>query len=168
VGLYLCGLHPALALLPIVPFLPREPRRADPFAESPDDDDVHHFEHEWNEWVQVILLLFGLVNAGVLLRGYDTGTWAMLTASLVGRPLGIIAAVGVAALLGLRLPRRIGWRELLVVALATSSGFTFALFFATGSVAPGPLLAQIKLGALVSVVAAPLAIALAKLLKVRR
>ena len=57
---------------------------------------------------------------------------------------------------------------MLVVALATSSGFTFALLFATGSVAPGPLLAQIKLGALFSVVAAPLAIGLARVLNPRR
>ena len=167
-GLFLCGLHPALALLPIVPFLPHEPRRADPFVEPPVDDEVHHFEHEWNELVQVVLLLFGLANAGVILRGYDTGSWAMLAAALAGRPLGILAATAVAAALGLHLPRRIGWKELLVVALATSSGFTFALLFATGSVSPGPMLAQIKLGALLSVVAAPLAIGLARVLDVRR
>jgi NhaA family Na+:H+ antiporter len=168
IGLYLCGLHPALALLPIVPFLPREPRRADPFAEPPDDDAVHHFEHEWNEVVQVVLFLFGLANAGVILRGYDTGTGAVLAAALIGRPVGILIAVGLAVAAGLHLPRRVGWRELAVVALATSSGFTFALLFATGSVAPGPMLAQIKLGALFSVVAAPLAIALAKVLHVQK
>jgi Na+:H+ antiporter, NhaA family len=168
IGLYLCGLHPALALLPIVPFLPREPRRADPFAEPPDDDAVHHFEHEWNEVVQVVLFLFGLANAGVILRGYDTGTGAVLAAALIGRPVGILIAVGLAVAAGLHLPRRVGWRELAVVALATSSGFTFALLFATGSVAPGPMLAQIKLGALLSVVAAPLAIALAKVLHVQK
>jgi NhaA family Na+:H+ antiporter len=167
-GLFLGGLHPALALLPIVPFLPHGPRRGAPFAEPDDADNVHHFEHEWNEVVQVVLLLFGLVNAGVILRGYDTGSWAMLAAALVGRPIGILLAIAMAAALGLRLPRRIGWRELLVVALATSSGFTFALLFATGSVAPGPVLTQIKLGALLSVVAAPLAIALAKVLSLRR
>jgi NhaA family Na+:H+ antiporter len=167
-GLFLMGVHPAIALLPIAPCLPREPRTGDPFAEPSDDDEVHHFEHEWNELVQAILFLFGVVNAGVILRGYDTGTWAMLAASLVGRPLGILLAVGLMGAVGLHLPRRVGWRELLVVAIATSSGFTFALFFATGAVAPGPLLAQIKLGALLSVVAAPLAFALARVLHVRR
>lgn len=166
-GLFLCGLHPALALLPIVPFLPHEPRRADPFVEPPDDDPVHHFEHEWSELVQIILFLFGLVNAGVILRGYDSGTWAVLAAALIGRPLGILAGIALAVALGLHLPRHIGWREVAVVALASSSGFTFALLFATGSVAPGPVLAQIKLGALLSVVAAPLAIALGKALTAR-
>lgn len=166
-GLFLCGLHPALALLPIIPFLPHEPRRADPFVEPADDDPVHHFEHEWSELVQVILFLFGLANAGVVLRGYDSGTWAMLAAALIGRPAGILVGIGLAVALGLRLPRRVGWGQLAVVALASSSGFTFALLFATGSIAPGPVLAQVKLGALLSVVAAPLAIALGKALTAR-
>ena len=126
------GIHPALALLPIVPFLPREPRRQNPFADPRDDDAVHHFEHQWNSLVQVILFLFGLGNAGVALRSYDTGTWAVMLGALVGRPLGILAAVGLAVAGGLHLPPRVGWRELVVAALATSSGFTFALFFAAG------------------------------------
>src|SRR5881394_3071984 len=94
------GLHPAFALVPIVPFLPHEPRRLDLLADPPDDDAVHHVEHEWNAAVQVILLLFGLVNGGVALRGYDTGTWAILLAALVGRPMGIVASVGLAVAAG--------------------------------------------------------------------
>lgn len=167
-GLYLEGIHPALALLPIVPFLRREPRSLEVFADTPDDDAVHHFEHEWHEVVQVVLFLFALVNAGVILKGYGTGTWAILTAALVGRPLGIVAAVGVAVALGLRLPRQIGWRELTVVALATSTGFTFALFLATGLIPLGPIQAELKLGALATVVAAGLTLAAARLLGVGR
>src|SRR5262249_56215845 len=98
---------PALPLSPIVPFLPQEPRRLDLFADPPDDDATHHYEHEWNEGVQAILFLFGLVNGGVLLKGYDTGTWAMLAAALVGRPLGILAGVRLAVAAGLHLPRPI-------------------------------------------------------------
>ena len=165
-GLYLQEMHPALAIVPIVPFLPREPRSLDLFADSKDDDAVHHFEHEWNEVVQVILFFFGLVNAGVILRGYGTGTWALLTAALVGRPLGILAAVGLGVAAGLHLPHRVGWRELIVIAIATSSGFTFALFFATGLIPIGPVLAEIKLGALSTIVAALIAVGAARLLKV--
>ena len=167
-ALYLQGIHPALALLPIVPFLPREPRQRDPFAEPIDDDPIHHFEHRWTELVQLVLFLFGVVNAGVILRGYGTGTWAVLTAALVGRPLGILAGVGLALALGFHLPRRLGWRELLIIALASSSGFTFALFLATGLIATGPLLAELKLGALSTVVAALIAIGAARLLRVGR
>jgi NhaA family Na+:H+ antiporter len=163
---YVEGMHPAFALVPIVPFLPHEPRRLDLFANPPDDDATHHYEHEWNVLVQVILFFFGLVNAGVLLRQYDTGTWAVLSAALIGRPVGIMIAVGLAVLAGLHLPKRMGWRELLVVALATSSGFTFALFFATGLFPMGPTLSQIKMGALLTVIGALLAFAAARLLHV--
>src|SRR4029077_19179832 len=137
-------------------------------ADPPDDDATHHFEHEWNELVQGILFLFGLVNAGVVLHGYDTGTWGILAAALVGRPLGMLAAVGLAVAAGLHLPRRIGWRELVVIALAASSGFTFALFFATGLISIGPVLAQLTLGALATAAGSALAIGAAKLLRVGR
>ena len=167
-ALYLEALHPALALVPIVPFLPHEARRHDLVTEEKDDDAVHHFEHEWNEIVQAVLFMFGLVNAGVIVSHYDTGTWAILTASVVGRPIGILAAVGLAVAVGFHLPRHLGWRELIVIAIATSSGFTFALFFATGVLPIGPALAQIKLGALSTVAGAGLAIVVARLLRVGR
>jgi Na+:H+ antiporter, NhaA family len=167
-ALYLMHVHPALALVPIVPFLPREPRRLDLFADPKPDDAVHTSEHRWNEIVQIVLFLFGLVNAGVILKGYGTGTWAMLAAAIVGRPLGILTAVGLGALLGFRLPKHVGWREMIVVALATSSGFTFALFFATGAIPLGPVLAEIKLGALATVVAVGVTLTAARLLRVGR
>ena len=167
-GFLWSGLHPAFALVPIVPFLPHEPRRLDLFADPPDDTATHHFEHEWTTLVQVILFLFGLVNAGVMLKGYDTGSSAVLAAALVGRPAGILAAVGLAVLAGLHLPRHLGWRELVVVALASSSGFTIGLFFATAVVAIGPLLAQITIGALATGVGALLAMGAARLLHIGR
>jgi len=162
------GLHPAFALVPIVPFLPHEPRRLDLFADPPDDDAIHHFEHEWHALVQGILFFFGIVNAGVLLRGFDTGSVAMIAAALVGRPLGILAAVGAALLAGLHLPRHLGWRELVVVALASSSGFMIALFFATGVVAIGPVRAQVTIGALATGAGLLLALGAARLLRVGR
>jgi Na+:H+ antiporter, NhaA family len=162
------GLHPAFALIPIVPFLPHEPRRIDVFKDPKDDDRVHHAEHEWHLIVQSVLFLFGLVNAGVILKDYDTGSWAMLAAELIGRPAGILIAVAAALLLGLRLPGRMGWRELLVAAWATSAGFAIALFLATGVLATGPVLSQAKLGVLGSVVGVLIAFAAAWLLKVGR
>jgi NhaA family Na+:H+ antiporter len=131
-GCYWAGLHPALALLPIVPFLPHSARDLDRIARP--DRRVHstasHFEAVFEYPVQGVAFLFGLVNAGVLLRGFGTGTWAVLTASLAGRPVGILAAVGIAVAAGLPLPRHIGWRELIVMALAASPSLAFGLFFA--------------------------------------
>ena len=168
VGFYLADVHPALALVPIVPFMPHEPRRLDIFAEPADDDPVHHQEHRWNEAAQLAVFLFALVNAGVLLRNYDTGTWAILAAALIGRPVGILLAVAIAVTAGLHLPRGIGWRQLAVVALATSSGFTLALFFASGLLPLGAVLQQVKVGALATTGGALAAVAAAWLLGVGR
>ena len=92
----------------------------------------------------------------------------MLVAALVGRPLGILIAVGLAVAAGLQLPRRLGWRELVIVALVASSGFTFALFFATAVYPVGPALSQTKMGAMATVAGALLALAAARLLRVGR
>lgn len=163
---YWLGLHPALAFLPVVPLLPHEPRRLDLFTPPPDDDATHHFEHEWNHLVQVVLFFFGLVNAGVVLRGYDTGTWALLTAALVGRPVGVLAAIAVAVGVGLHLPPGVGWRHLVVAALSTASGFTFALFFASGLLPIGAVRAQITIGAVATSVGVIITFAVARLLKI--
>jgi NhaA family Na+:H+ antiporter len=165
---YWAGVHPALALVPIVPFLPHRPRTGSPFADPSPDNKVHRAEHEWNAVAQAVLFLFGVVNAGVILRGVDTGTWAVLAAALVGRPLGMLGGTAIGLALGLRLPTNLRWRELIVIALASSSGFTFALFAATTLLPPGAVLTQIKLGALGTVAGAAAAYAGARLLRVGR
>jgi NhaA family Na+:H+ antiporter len=168
VAFYWAGVHPALALVPIVPFLPHRPRTRSPFADAPPDSVVHRAEHEWNAVAQAVLFLFGVVNAGVILRGVDTGTWAVLAAALIGRPLGILGGIAIGLALGLRLPTSLRWRELVVIALATSSGFTFALFAATTLLPPGAVLTQIKLGALGTVLGTAAAYVAARLLGVGR
>jgi NhaA family Na+:H+ antiporter len=92
----------------------------------------------------------------------------MIAAQLVGRPAGMVLAVGLAVAAGLHLPHRMGWRELLVVALATSSGFAISLFFATGLLAPGAILTQVKVGLIAASGGAVLAFAAARLLRVGR
>jgi NhaA family Na+:H+ antiporter len=161
------GIPPALALVPIVPFLPHRPRGLDLFAEAR-PSMPRRFEHVFRYPVQVVLLLFGLVNGGVVLGGEMPGAWAVLAAALIGRPIGILASVALAMAAGLRLPAHLRWRELIVVSLAASAGFTFALFFATSVMPPGPLLGELKLGALSTAAGALVALAGARLLHVGR
>lgn len=169
-ALYVEGFHPGLALVPIVPFLPHARRRLGDFLADTDEkgDTPRHFEHVWNVHVQLSLLLFGLVNAGVMLDGYGNGTWATLLASYGGRTIGILAGIAAAVALGLHLPAHLRWRELTVVALAAASGFTFSLFFATAIFPAGPLLAELKLGALLTGAGAIAAVGAARLLHVGR
>jgi NhaA family Na+:H+ antiporter len=164
------GLHPALALLPVVPFFPHAARDLNLLTDTPHGphDSPRHFEHVFREPVQIVLFLFALVNAGVLVRGYGTGTWAVLTGALVGRPIGTLVSVGLAVAAGLHLPAEVNWRALIVVACAASVGFAFALFYATATFAVGPVLTELKTGALLTIGGAVVALAIARLLRVGR
>jgi len=169
-ALFAGGLHPALALVPIVPFLPHAKRDPGLFVEAPPGahDPLSQFEHSWKYPVQVILFFFGLVNAGVPLGAVGIGTWTVLVSILAGKPLGIGLSVAVAIAAGLRLPHGLYWRDLVVVGLAAAIGFTVALFFATAAFRPGPLLDQTKMGALLSISGAVAAMAAAFVLGVGR
>lgn len=166
-GFWWSGLHPALALIPVVPFLPKSPRGPNPFGDEPvrgAHDSPQHIERALRTPVQVIVLLFAFVNAGVVVHGVERGAWAATVGALVGRPAGMLLAVGVSVAFGLRLPARVGWRQLVVIALAASCAFTFALFFATAIFPTGPVLTEAKVGALSTIAAVLLATAAARLL----
>jgi Na+:H+ antiporter, NhaA family len=169
-ALFWGGLHPALALVPVVPFLPHAARDPGLFVEAPPGalDSLSEFEHWWKLPVQGILFLFGLVNAGVPLGTVGPGTWAVAGALLVGKPLGIVVSVALAVVAGLHLPQRLGWKELIVTGCAAGIGFTVALFFATAAFPAGRLLDETKLGALISVGSAATTIVAAAVLRVGR
>ncbi len=166
-ALFWGGLHPALALVPIVPFFPHAARDRGLFVDAPPDahDTLSRFEHWWKLPVQAVLFLFGLANAGVEITAHGTATWAVLVGILAGKPLGIVAAVAVATAAGFHLPARFGWRDLIVVGCAAGIGFTVALFFATAAFPPGPALDEAKLGALLSICSAALTVAAAFVLR---
>ena len=170
VGLYLGGLHPALALVPVLPWLPHAAHDpgvyVDPSSLQP--DPLNQFERWWQLPVEVILFFFALTNAGVPLGSTGIGTWIVLVAILVGKPLGIAAASMLATATGLRLPDGLNGRDVVVVGLTAGIGFTVALFFATAAFAGGEPLQQAKLGALFSLSAGLVALAAAWFLRVGR
>jgi Na+:H+ antiporter, NhaA family len=168
-ALFLGGVHPALALVPIIPFFPHGRRdrglMVEPAPEAHDTMTI--FERWWLVPVEGVLLMFGLVNAGVPLHGLEEGMWAIPIAAL-GRPFAIVAAAGVAIAAGLHLPLRVGWRELVVVGCTATVGLVFALFFATAVMPLGTLLLEMKMGALITIAGGGLAFAVARLLGVGR
>jgi len=164
-GFFLSGLHPAFALVPIIPFLVAHGQSGSTISH---DQGLSRFDRVWSVPSQVGLLLFGLVNAGVMFKDVGTATKAVAIAALAGKPLGMLAAVGVAIACGLHMPRGVGRRELVVVALASSTACSFGLFLATAAMAPGPALAETKAGALVTVGGALLALTTARALRIGR
>src|SRR5688572_25303804 len=168
VGFYLGGLHPALALVPILPFLPHAARDLGLFVEPAErmGDALSRFASWWKTPVEIILFFFSLTNAGVPVTSAGTATWMVLGALVAGKPLGILIATWAAERVGFRRAEGLGWNAMLVLGVTAGIGFTVALFFTTASFAPGPTLDQAKLGALLSVSAGLLAIIVGKVMKV--
>jgi NhaA family Na+:H+ antiporter len=169
-ALYFGGFHPALALVPIVPFMPHAPADLGLFdpRELRRRDILSRFEHWWATPVQFVLLLFGFANAGVPFEQIGPGTYYVLAGLLLGKPIGIVLFANAARLSGASLPSGVRVGDLLVVGVAASIGFTVALFFATAAFPPGAVLAQAKMGALLSFAGAPLAIVVARIAGVSR
>ena len=168
-ALYLGGFHPALALVLIVPFMPHGGRDLGLFdhREALEPDTLNRFEHWWATPVQFVLLLFGFANAGVPFGQIGAGTYYVLAALLLGKPIGILAFSSGARLLGARLPSGLQPGDLLVVGIAASIGFTVSLFFATAAFPEGSALSQTKMGALLSFLAAPLGLGISRITRDR-
>jgi NhaA family Na+:H+ antiporter len=168
-AMFLGGLHPALAMVPILPFMPHEKRDFGLFDPREHDlpDTMNRFERTWRLPVQLILFFFGLVNAGVTLSSVGAGSWIVFLSLLVGKPIGIVGTTFLSVKLGLRAPGGLSYRHAIVMGVAAGIGFTVALFFATSAFRPGPILDQAKMGALLSFFAAPLAIVLGRIVGLR-
>jgi NhaA family Na+:H+ antiporter len=169
-GFYRGGLHPALALIPIMPFLPHAARDIGFFVDAPPTarDALSQFELWFRYPSQIALLFFGLVNAGVPFSALEPGTWGLPIAVIIGKPLGILLAVAVAAGAGLHLPQRAGWRDLVVAGFIAAIGFSFGLFFSSALLAAGQLRSETSMGVLLTLAGALPAFAAAKLLSVGR
>ena len=164
------GVHPALALAPMMPFLPHAPRDPGFFVDPKPNakDTLNKFEWWWRHPAQVALFFFGLVNAGVPVGALEPGTWGLPIAFLVGKPIGVLLGAGAGLLIGLHLPKRVHWRELLVGGFLAALGVTAALFFCAAIVPPGQLRSQLNMGVIVSLIGGPIAIVFARLLRVGR
>jgi Na+:H+ antiporter, NhaA family len=155
------GLHPSLALVPIVPFMPCHERYHELFDahQPPPADTLNNFAAWWRVPVQIVLFFFGLSNAGVPIAAMGHATWLVAAGLIAGKPLGIIATTMLAVRAGLRRPAGMSFADVAIVGITAGIGFTVALFFATAAFPQGRVLDEAKLGALISFGAAPLAVA---------
>jgi len=153
-----------------MPLLPHAARDPGFFVDALPDakDTLSQFENWWRYPAQVALFFFGLVNAGVPLGALEVGTWGLPAAVLTGKPLGILIGAGVAMLMGLHLPNRVGWRDLSVAGLLAAMGFSVGLFFSAVLVPPGQLRSELSMGVLLSLAGGPLAVVFARLMRVGR
>ena len=188
IGLAKAGVEPALALVPIVPFLPHaghgevqsdeaehthEPGGA-PHPHATDDGHHAHsvleqFEHQLKLFVDIGLFFFAFANAGVPFTSIGWVTMMVLASLIVGKAIGVTLLSWLASLVGFPLPPGMGVRHLVVTGVTAGLGLTVALFVA-GKAFPGdsPFQDPGKMGAVFSIGAAPVAYVLGKLLHVRQ
>ena len=165
------GLHPALGLLPIVPAIPHADRAFGLFAAAEKylTDLLNVIEHALKSPVEVVLLFFGLVNAGVEFSAISAPTWLVSAGLLIGKPLGIFLFGWIAAKpMHLGLPAGMRVADLFVVGTVAAIGFTVALFVASVAFDPGAVQDAAKMGALFSFGAAVVAILAGKLFRVEK
>lgn len=169
-ALYWSGLHPALALVPVMPFLPHAARDPGFFvdAQPGDKDTLSRFEVFWRYPAQIALFFFGLVNAGVPFGALEEGTWALPLAVVAGKPIGLLLAAGLAVLAGLHLPRQLGWKDLIVIGFVAAMGFSVGLFFSAAIFPPGQLRSEMSMGVLLTLTGGLFALIACRIFRVGR
>ena len=108
-----------------------------------------------------VLFLFGLSHGGVDLSAFAPTTLTTLASLWIGRPLGmLVGGLGVATLLGLRLPPGTSLRDILVIILIMSLGFTVPLLSLDTALPGGEMQEAARLGLALSLLAGPAALLL--------
>ncbi|WP_164104293.1 Na+/H+ antiporter NhaA [Candidatus Laterigemmans baculatus] len=171
ISFYMANIHPALGLVPIIPLLPHAHTNIGKAArlEPNRSDTLNEFEHFWKAPVEGILGLFGLVNAGVIFSSLGVGTYLVLAGLLVGKPLGVVLLTWFAEkILKLEKPAGMDYRHVATVGMVAGIGFTVALFVSIAAFRdPGSVQDSVKMGALLSFAAAPLALLMGRVLRIR-
>lgn len=171
-GLFLAKIHPALALAPVIPFMP-----ADLSADANPHSSYHgrrgaltRFDGFWTLPVHLILFFFALVNAGVQVARVGTVTWLVVVSLVAGKTLGIFSFAAFSDIvLGFKLPQGMSKRHLLLVGIISGMGLTVALFIASIAFKEVPnLMNEAKLGALLSLLAAPIALTISHAVKIEK
>jgi Na+:H+ antiporter, NhaA family len=170
IGLFKSHLHPALALVFIVPFFPHPKREKEHIftADITDRSTLTDFELEWKNIVNFGLFLFGLANAGMALSGIGSATWLVLVSLVVGKTGGIFAMGYLGTKLGFPLPDKVGKKELFLVGMTAGIGLTVALLAAGTVFTDISLEGSAKMGALLSGITILFAIVTGRVLKIAK
>lgn len=116
---------------------------------------VEWLEHVLHPWTSLLIVpLFALANAGLDLSGSAVGdaidsrtAWGVVVGLVVGKPLGILAAVMIGRRAGLELPDGVSLRGVAALGAVAGIGFTVSIFVADLAL-EGPGAAAAKLGVL--------------------
>ena len=173
-GLFKAGIHPALALVFIVPFMPAAPPAEGGEGHIMEEIEGEHntitdFEHAFKLFVDIGLLGFGLSNSGVLIGKIENLTIIILASLIIGKTLGVFLFSNIASkILKAPLPDGMDQKSLIVAGVVASLGLTVALFVSGQAFPAGSIQSAAKMGALLSVLGGVLAIILGKILGIEK
>merc|ERR1712048_1134311 len=121
---------------------------------------LHEFEEATKCFVDfLVLFAFGVVNAGVQVSAIGGLTFVVLLALVVGKTGGITLASAVATMFGCPPPPGLELSSIAAIGFIASAGLTVALFVSGEAFEQHPVLsAQAKMGALLSIIVALIAI----------
>lgn len=159
IGLMKSGIHPALALVPIVPFIPMQSCQQSSSIQQklgsrlPEKlrgaNQLQSYEDSISTFVTFGMFFFGLANAGVRLNEFGHMTICIMLCLMVGKPLGISAVIFVVSFFGPNYSSGLSTRDTLMLSSIGGLGLTVALFVAGVAFPEAPSLrGQAKLGAL--------------------
>lgn len=158
-GLLSAHLHPALALVAVVPFIPGPKSDTGLFVDEDEVDlhgghgehsPLHAFEQQLKPIVDFGLFFFAFANAGVPLSGVGTMTGLILGSLVIGKTLGVSLASLAASAVGFPLPQGMSRTDLFMAGFIGALGLTVALFVADAAFDAGALQGEAKMGALMS------------------
>lgn len=148
-GLFRAGVHPSLALCAVVPLIPAS--------------NLHKLDHDCSLFVHVGLFFFALCNAGVVFDNIGLVTLNVSLSLVAGKTLGIALFTWLGTkFCGLALPEGMGLMDLGLLSHISGVGLTVALFVADMAFTDPAQIAQAKLGALLSIIVAPISLTISR------
>lgn len=166
-GVVAAGLPGALGLLPIIPAIPHADRAFGLFAEAEEylHDPLNRLAHLVAKPLPIILFLFGLTRGGIDFAAFAPTTGTVLAATWIGKPIGLFAGALLAAqIFRLPMPAGIRIRDLLIVAVISSIGFTAPLLALDTALPGGAMTEAARLGFALSILAWPAALLMSRLI----
>jgi NhaA family Na+:H+ antiporter len=168
VGVVASGLPPELGLLPVLIVIPHADRSFGVFAEAEAflHDPLNQLAHHLVKPLALVLFCFGLTRGGIDLGAFAPTTLVLIAALWIGKPLGLLLGLALAArLFSARLPAALTRRDVVLVAMIAGMGFTVPAL-SLESALPGGLMAEAaRLGLAISLLAGPAALVLSRLIR---
>ncbi|MDD6311041.1 MAG: Na+/H+ antiporter NhaA [Firmicutes bacterium] len=168
-GMYKAHLHPALALVLIIPFIPRTGlielhKSPHGLYQASGESALTWLEYDLEVMVDFGMFFFGFVGAGVAMESVSMLTVIVCVSLLAGKTFGITIMTWISTKIGCKLPDGVVMKDIVVAGIVAGAGLTVSLFVGESAFPAGPVQGAAKMGALCSVSAVVFAFAFRKLL----